>query len=617
MSADSVVFKGDKSLLATVDVDVPLAQAERPCCDYYMTAYGKAAQQAEENSDANLAATYRFLQVLVSFHPSFDTPDQPFVPWFQMGGKRALIPSDLSPPDVEAVRELAKVTKDPALRARLFDVVWEVAKDHLACVDAAKSYIEAAERLNNVDDWTFADTCFHRGLQLAAKLGPSKDLFKRSREVLQNAAKQASGDPDGFRCCRFMQLLFKFGGGDPAEFAGIAASCAARAKTQSDQNTARAYFEAEADWHKRAKNTEAEKAARLAAGETYVDEAEARATGENASALAAASILANGVEALRRAGAASSRIEELRERLTKYQADCHKEMHRVSTQIDIGDAVKSAREHVKDTNLHDALFKFVLGHPLADPKQLRQEVLDLAMQNPVTHLFGASILDEKGRPIAKKEGLHNLKGEMLEEQLEAEMFSNAAQFHWHLRTSAYIDPARVQILNDHHPTFHDLLFVVRNNPFVPRGHEAIFLRGIHAGFHGDFVVASHLLVPQIENSLRYVLESNGVDVSNLMSDGTQPVKVLGAIFGLEATTKIFGESLCFELRGHLIEKTGYDFRNLLAHGFVSEAQCYSDPALSLWWLVLRICLTPVINALSKQRAAKTDISAGDISSKLT
>jgi len=107
------------------------------------------------------------------------------------------------------------------------------------------------------------------------------------------------------------------------------------------------------------------------------------------------------------------------------------------------------------------------------------------------------------------------------------------------------------------------------------------------------LVASHLLVPQVENSLRHVLESHGVDVSNLMSDGTQPVKILGSIFGMKETKKIFGEALCFELRGCLIQKTGFDFRNRIAHGFVSEGECYSIAAETIWWLVLRICLTPI------------------------
>jgi hypothetical protein len=87
-----------------------------------------------------------------------------------------------------------------------------------------------------------------------------------------------------------------------------------------------------------------------------------------------------------------------------------------------------------------------------------------------------------------------------------------------------------------------------------------------------------------------------------MSDGTQPVKVLGAIFGIKETTEIFGEALCFELRGCLIEKTGWNFRNRVSHGFVSEAECYSDAAQTICWLVLRLCLTPIFQALSEQKA---------------
>ena len=199
----------------------------------------------------------------------------------------------------------------------------------------------------------------------------------------------------------------------------------------------------------------------------------------------------------------------------------------------------------------------------------------------------------------------NLNGEALDAALEAEAFSDASQFHWPLRIDGFIEPARQQILNDHKPTYGDLLSIVRNNWFIPPGHEGIFLRGLHAGFHGDFVVATHLLTPQIENSLRYVFESHGVDVSNLMSDGTQSVKVLGAIFGMAETKQIFGEPLCFELRGCLIEKAGFDFRNRVAHGFVHEGECYATAGVTVWWLVLRICLMPIFQSIAERKSQDT------------
>jgi hypothetical protein len=596
MTDSKNVFTGDRALLVNVNIEGPLKDADRPSCKYFSSPYFNAAKHAEDTGDAQTAATYRFLSVLVGFQPSYDTPEQPYVPIMQWEGKRSLIPSDLTTDDIAALRELAPLAKDVALRSRLFDLVWELTKDHKACGLAAEAYVAAAERLDTPENWLHASTCYQRAVQLAAKLGRGKELFQKVAKSLQRATRASAGEQEAFRCCRYLRLIQRYGCGDAAVFAGIAEKIAQDASKADNPYKARAYWEVAADLRESAKDAGAATAARLAAGETYVIEAEKGATGNVK--MAAASSLIKGIEALRRAGAAPERIEELRRKLGQYQEGLRAEMQTFSTEIDISDAVESARQHVKCATLNEALFRFALGYNLTDLKELKETVIQVAKDHPLTHLLGASIVDSKGRVVKQKPGLLHLQGEELEEQIKAEMFSHASQFMWSLRVSSYIDPGRLQILNDHHPTFEDLTYLVASNPFVPPGHEGIFLRGLHAGFHGDFLVASHLLVPQIENSLRYVLESQGVDVSNLMSDGTQPVKVLGAIFGMEETKKIFGDSLCFELRGCLIEKTGFDFRNRLAHGFVSEGECYAPAAEMIWWLVLRICLIPIYHSQS-------------------
>ena len=169
------------------------------------------------------------------------------------------------------------------------------------------------------------------------------------------------------------------------------------------------------------------------------------------------------------------------------------EMGEISTPIDISDSVTAAREHVKCPKLIDALFRFAIGHPLLDPKKIREEVIESAKKVSSQPSFGGIVGGgSKGRVTANKASPMGLQGKEAEAAMEDEMFAHA-QLHWSLRVSCYIDPARLQIRNDHHPTFHDLAFIVRNNPFVPPGHEGIFLRGIHAGFHSDFLIASHLL----------------------------------------------------------------------------------------------------------------------------
>ena len=613
MSVPENVFKGDASQLAGIDVDSPIAKVETPTCEYYSDPFGQTAKEAAEKGEEQKAAVYRFLQVIVGFWPSFDTPSQPFVPMWQMEGKRSLIPSDLTGADTEVIRALAKQTSDPALRARLHDVLWELAKDHVAGAEAAGCYVVEAEKLDVAGDWTFAVTSFKRALYLASRFGRNKPLFEDAAESLATAAKRAAQSVDTFHCCQLMRLMLQIGIGDPREFAGIASSIAAAAQASGDIRKAKAYWEIEAEWQKRAKDSVAEKNASLAAAEAGVVEAENRTHGNGASFLAAASLLATAIEELRRAGAAKERIAELRRRLNEWQEHSLGEFKTFSTELDISKLIIGARDHVKANDFPQAALKLAFGQGLSDPKALTDEVVKAAKQAPLTYLMGAAIVDNQGRTTARKESPFNLKGEAAEQALEAEAFSHATRFHWPLRVDGFIEPARMQVLNDHKPTFQDLFFIVRNNPFIPPGHEGIFLRGLHAGFHGDFIVATHLLTPQIENSLRYVLESHDVDVSNLMSDGTQPVKILGAIFGMAETKQIFGEALCFELRACLIEKTGFDFRNRVAHGFVHEGECYSTAGVTVWWLVLRICLTPIFQSIVGRQTTEQDGGAAEAS----
>ena len=42
-----------------------------------------------------------------------------------------------------------------------------------------------------------------------------------------------------------------------------------------------------------------------------------------------------------------------------------------------------------------------------------------------------------------------------------------------------------------------------NSKFIPKEREYIFAKGLYAGFQNDFILSSHLLIPQIENSLKF------------------------------------------------------------------------------------------------------------------
>jgi hypothetical protein len=91
-------------------------------------------------------------------------------------------------------------------------------------------------------------------------------------------------------------------------------------------------------------------------------------------------------------------------------------------------------------------------------------------------------------------------------------------------------------------------FLVYTNPFIPPDHIQIFLKGLHSGLLGDIMLAVHLLMPQLENSLRFVLNQHGIDAANIDSEGLEQNKALGKLLEFPELKRLLGDKLIFELR---------------------------------------------------------------------
>ncbi|GEP45511.1 hypothetical protein BGE01nite_48020 [Brevifollis gellanilyticus] len=380
------------------------------------------------------------------------------------------------------------------------------------------------------------------------------------------------------------------GVGDTAAFAVKVGNLAKEAHTKHPPGIERDFCLLEAEFWRRSKEPEKEKAARLTAALTYIVESEMQISTGHSSYMAASGLLIKGIDAIRQANGDPKVIADLRKKLRTYQSAALNELSLIKfPKVDISEQAQAAQKFVEADTLIEALRQMAFGHPITNVQEFREYVLKLADTTPIMFLMTNGLMDSQGRTEAKVDGLLMKQGVEFEKSLESHMFQQAARGDWRFRAATFIEPARVKIWYDHRPTHRDLEFLVTCNPFIPPGHEQIFLLGLFYGLAGDLILSSHLLAPQIENSLRYVLERHGVDVSNINADLTQPVKVLGPLFDLPQTLEIFGPDMCFELRGHLIEKSGFAFRNQVAHGFVSDNACYSDAGLGVWWLTLRLC----------------------------
>ena len=111
------------------------------------------------------------------------------------------------------------------------------------------------------------------------------------------------------------------------------------------------------------------------------------------------------------------------------------------------------------------------------------------------------------------------------------MYQHASRYQG-LQASTAILPAIRQVSLEHHVRYADIHEFVHDNPFIPPDREHIYLRGLHAGFHSDFLVSSHLLIPQIENSFREIFRRQGILTTNIDDKGIETKKDLGTLLYL-------------------------------------------------------------------------------------
>jgi hypothetical protein len=88
-------------------------------------------------------------------------------------------------------------------------------------------------------------------------------------------------------------------------------------------------------------------------------------------------------------------------------------------------------------------------------------------------------------------------------------------------------------------------------------------------------------VPQVENSLRYVLKQAAIDPSSIQSDMTQENRTISVMLEKDRATleDIFGPSLVFEIENVFDFRGGPALRHQLAHGLLSSGVCHGPDAI--------------------------------------
>lgn len=556
---------------------------------------GDAAATAGDTARANAlyllaAATMPWLN---------EDNSQPFKPMMVMGNERTTTPGDFTDEQLDLFAAIAPTVQDRDLQARLSDLLWISRRDYRMAQIAVDAYLASASVLEDPEHWPPCIDRIRRALQIAAALGRKGPLPKVIAYIEELLHKYNGGDPS-FLSCKLMEFLLEMRQGEPTVYAAMADTAAAHAEGKRNWLRAQAYLEVLARWHTRAQDAVQEQAAWKRHAETYVQEAEDALRRPTPSYSAAAHFLQQAIEAYRnRVHNSRERQRELHKRLLDYEQYAVTELKPMSVSEDITAMVERVEQAVSGKTLLDALL--TLAFITAPPSRQRlSEQAERHAGSPIFRLFPRALLNDRGKVVARQ--LSAIGDEDDEAAAHrAEMLENAAQCH-NLIGQGVVWPSIQQIAREHVVNIADFRPLVQNNPFVPPGREEIMMRGLHAGLTGDFLVATHLLVPQLENSIRTLLARAGAITSGLTSEGIQNEQSLNDLLVMPELTQILDADTVFDLQGLLVERHGSNLRNLVAHGLLNQGAFNTGPVVYLWWLALRLCCIPVLQGIHVEQS---------------
>lgn len=288
------------------------------------------------------------------------------------------------------------------------------------------------------------------------------------------------------------------------------------------------------------------------------------------------------------------RRRELRRELRDLQEDSLGEMGQFSVPLDVGDERDRILRGFDAMDLSSALRELACLSRPRPIEELRRNALESRESSPLSTMMGASYLDADGKNAALVAAAPAV------EEPDGDWFKATINKHEGLRRHIIIvgrfEPARLSMSGRFNIDERHLLPIVQHSPFAREDQARLMSLGFARLLQGDYRSAVHLLVPQLEPSLRYVLRLAGHDPAIEFDDMTEEDVGLPALLGRlrpQLEECISAEAMLeVELLFH--HRPGSALRHAVAHGLLGAGGCFSIDAIYACWLLYQLTCAPLL-----------------------
>lgn len=441
-----------------------------------------------------------------------------------------------------------------AIRARVADFLWTTIKDPKAGKIAIQSYLEIYVSLWDEDHWSDCIDAIYRAVNIAACFGKNGKEYKDCIKAVKEGLDRTKGKDRLYLSTSLLEILSEQKCKINDDMLQYARNAIEAAKADQNLNKAQAVLDVLTKLDSSNKFLYYEEAGDITQSLAFEP------------AIRRVHILTQALQYYQKAGADEKKVQ-CRKQIEEAQSHVLEEMQVIKTDpIDISSTVKEVQASIKEAaNLQQAIIVFGDLVHIYSKKELLKHVQDGGI---FTSLFPSAKIDHKGRQVFSLPSLP-LDGEidLNDERVQLHMWDKARALQ-ELNADIVLKYAYSELNKQFQYDEEDLSFLVNDNAAIPEGREKIIRKGLFLGLKGDLYAALHILLPQMENIIRYFVEVCGGKTYYIKQDGNVEDYVLGPLLDSSELNDCYDDNILFCLKGLLDKKEGSNLRNAIAHGFM-------------------------------------------------
>ena len=543
----------------------------------------KFADLCEENfRNGNLKASKVFylLRNACSMALKPGSLNEPYEAGYIWGNSRSAILEDFTEQDLEFFESILDEITDCRLKSRMADILWilKIPKNIKFLEIAVNEYSKISLEPKSLNQ--FKIDAFERAIRLSRLSKITKNQYAEILNKILECFNKAK-PTDQYYCLRMSYLL------DIAELnRKLQPSVAEKLENFADTFAKEGEFIAAIDyyqesqkWYKKLKNSRKIAEIALKIANILIEKA------KESSAISSKTDLEQALKELRSIPAKDrnelgidQKIDEIRKLMGQNNQDIISEMSLIAAdKIDISRYQNNAKLVVKGKRLSEAVL--CLANITANPlyENIKKSSENLLKKSLFSNFITQIYVDADGRKLSQIT--------TKDDRLKHEMYQQY-NMHVKLAVDGRILPAFWQILEEHRVSMRFIYDICRSSSVVPADRVDIWAQGLYYGFDRNFLVSSHLLIPQIEHLARILLQQEKIPTTTIDEYGIESEKSINSLLQEPKIYELLGRDLTEELKFLLTEPMGLNYRNKICHGLVSESPNSAD--VYTWWLSLKL-----------------------------